>query len=570
VRRPRLGLGRPTPKDAVAGFVTGLFSVPEGMAYASIGGFNPVLGLYSGMVPTAVGSLFSRTVLMTTTLTSAIALTSRSVLSSAGLDPNDLDDVATLTVLVGAIMVVFGLLRVGAVMSFVSNAVMTGFTTGIALQIIAGVLGDATSYETDAHNTIAKIADSLTHLRDWDGTTLLVTLATVGVWAALRAVRRLERFAILGALLVVTVVVVAFSVGVRDVGDIGEVPSGLPHPVLPEPSVMPDLLAGAVAVALVALAQAAGIGTAVPNPDGSRTSVSGDFTAQGLANLAGGFFRALPTGGSLSRTGVATSAGAQTRWAGVFAGASLALVVLVAGGAAELIPMPVIGGLVIVIGAELVAGRLPDIRLVLHTGWLPTTAMAGTFLATTQLPLQQAILLGAGLSLLLYCVGAERAGRLRALVRQGDGRWRASAVPDELPSDAVTVLHYEGASVFAEVARLEESWPRSADARHAVVILHARAVPDIPSSTILKSLRSRARQLERQDCRLVVAGVDPALTDLLTRTGIRQDLGPDSVVPQTPVFFEALDTAYDAAAAWVASRAAAKTRNSEGENPELG
>ncbi|MDH2413853.1 SulP family inorganic anion transporter [Nocardioides sp. CER19] len=58
MRRPKLGLGRPTPKDAVAGFVTGLFSIPEGMAYASIGGFNPVLRLYSGMVPTALGSQF--------------------------------------------------------------------------------------------------------------------------------------------------------------------------------------------------------------------------------------------------------------------------------------------------------------------------------------------------------------------------------------------------------------------------------------------------------------------------------------------------------------------------------
>ncbi|MDF1605054.1 SulP family inorganic anion transporter [Nocardioides sp. YIM 152315] len=553
MRRPKLRVGRPTPKDAVAGFVTGLFSIPEGMAYASIGGFNPVLGLYSGMVPTTVGSLFSRTVLMTTTLTSAIALTSQSVLSSAGLDPDDLDNVATLTVLVGAIMVVFGLLRLGSVMSFVSNAVMTGFTSGIALQIVAGVLGDATGYETDAHNTIAKVVDSFAHVADWEVTTLLVALGTVAVWVAVRLVPRLEPFAILAALVVVTVVVVVFSIDVRDVGDIGQVPSGLPHPILPDPGVMPDLLAGAVAVALVALAQAAGIGAAVPNPDGSRTNLSGDFTAQGLANLAGGFFRALPTGGSLSRTGVATSAGARTRWAGIFAGVFLALVVLVAGGVAELIPMPVIGGLVIVIGAELVVGRLPDIRLVLHTGLLPAAAMLATFLATTELPLQQAILLGAGLSLLLFCVSAERSGRLRALVRE-DGRWRATAVPAELPSDAVTVLHHEGAGLFAEVTRLEEVWPRSADARNAVVILHARAVPDIPSSTVLKSLRRRARQLDDHGCRLMVVGIDPEQAELLSRTGLADDLGTDNIVQQAPVFFEALDAAYDDATRWVEDR----------------
>jgi Sulfate permease family len=67
-------LGRPGPRDVISGLVTGLFSIPEGMAYASIGGFNPVAGLYSGMVPGIIGSLFARTVLMVTTLTSAIAL----------------------------------------------------------------------------------------------------------------------------------------------------------------------------------------------------------------------------------------------------------------------------------------------------------------------------------------------------------------------------------------------------------------------------------------------------------------------------------------------------------------
>src|SRR5262249_10546934 len=127
-RRPDRGsrvasVSRPTPRDAVAGLVTGLFSIPEGMAYASIGGFNPRLGLYSGMLPTIVGSIFARTLLMVTTLTSAIALTSHSVLSQAGLHQTP-GNVATLTVLVGAVMFLLGALRLGSAMDFVSNAVM--------------------------------------------------------------------------------------------------------------------------------------------------------------------------------------------------------------------------------------------------------------------------------------------------------------------------------------------------------------------------------------------------------------------------------------------------------------
>jgi SulP family sulfate permease len=143
-------LGRPTPRDVLAGLVTGLFSIPEGIAYASIGGFNPAAGLYSGVVPGILASVFARTALMVTTLTSAIALSSRSVLAEKGLDPADPANVAALAVVVGAVMFVFGLLRFGSIMNFVSNAVMTGFSTGIALQIIAGVLNDATGYNRRA------------------------------------------------------------------------------------------------------------------------------------------------------------------------------------------------------------------------------------------------------------------------------------------------------------------------------------------------------------------------------------------------------------------------------------
>ena len=452
-------LGRPQFRDVIAGLVTGLFSIPEGMAYASIGGFNPVAGLYSGIVATIVGSALARTVLMVTTLTSALALSSRSVLTDAGLDPADPANVAALAIVVGVVMLVFGLLKFGSIMNFVSNAVMTGFTTGIALQIIAGVIKDATGYRPDSHNTIGKFINAFAHIGSWQLAPCLVALATVAVWAVFRLVKPLEAFATLIALVVVTVAVTVIRLDVETVGDIASIPNALPPFVIPHFAAMPDLLVGGLAVALVGLAQAAGISAAVPNPDRSRPSTSGDFVAQGAANLAGGFFGALPTGGSLSRTGVAVSAGAQTRWAGIFAGVWLAALVLIAGSLAELIPMPVIGGLILVIGAELVAGRWADINLVLRTAPLSAVAMIVTFLATTQLPLHTAILIGAITSLVLYCVKASESAELIALTPAVNGGWSRAPVPDAAPSDEVTVLHYSGVGLFAEVPRIDEEWP---------------------------------------------------------------------------------------------------------------
>jgi SulP family sulfate permease len=543
--------GKPTGRDVVAGLVTGLFSIPEGMAYASIGGFSPVAGLYSGVVPTIVGSLFARTVLMVTTLTSAIALSARSVLEQAGLDPADPGNIAMLVILVGVVMLLFGVLRLGSIMGFVSNAVMTGFTTGIAVQIVAGVLGDATGYDPESSNTIGKFIDWLAHLGSWDPASTVVAAGTIAVWALARLVKPLRSLATLVALAVVSVVVVAFHIDVEQVADIATIHRSLPTPMLPNWSAAPSLITGAVAVALVALAQAAGIGAAVPNPDGSRTDLSTDFTAQGLANVAGGIFQALPTGGSLSRTGVATSAGGRTRWAGIFAGIWLAVIVVTLGPYAELIPMPVIGGLLLVIGGELIAGRLPDIRLVLRTSKLPAAAMIVTFLATTQIPLQDAIFLGAGVSLLLFCVASARHGRLVALAPGRNGRWVVTEPPARTPSNAVTVLHYDGVSLFAEIPGLQQSWPDTSESTNAVIILSMRTVPDVPSSTVLKFLRGRQLELADRGNRFILAGVPAEMMAQLRRTGIIDHLDPANLYPARPELFGALDDAVADARRWI-------------------
>lgn len=535
--------GRPTGKDVVSGFITGLFSIPEGMAYASIGNFSAPLGLWSGIVPTIIGSMFARTVLMVTTLTSAIALTSHSVLTSAGLKTSDIGAIATLTVLTGIVMLTLGLLKLGSVMSYVSTAVMTGFTTGIALQIIAGVIDDATGYSPPSHNTVGKFIDAFTHIGQWQPLAVIVSASTVAVWLLARLVKPLKALATLIALVVVSVPVALLGTDVQLVSDIATVPRSLPPLTLPDISTIPALATGAVAVALVALAQAAGISAAVANPDGSRSDASKDFTAQGIANMAGGFFGALPTGGSLSRTGVGTSAGARTRWSGIFAGLWLALIVLAVGPLAGYIPMPVIGGLMIVIGGELVVGRWRDIVLVLRTSALSAAAMIVTFVATTGLPLQQAIFLGAALSMILSLAAISRTGRVLQLEKSEDG-WRIAEPPATLPSNRTTVIHYTGGTVFAEVNRLEEEWPRTAGAENAAIVLSLGAGPMVPSATFLKALDGIALKLQGQGIHLVVCGVPDRFRALLRRTGRLEHLADDDVVAATDKLNEALDIAY--------------------------
>ncbi|MEU9247821.1 SulP family inorganic anion transporter [Streptomyces sp. NPDC048385] len=399
-RGVRSRLGRPTRADVQAGAVTALFSVPEGMAYAAIAGFSPLAGLYTGAVPAVMGSLFARTALMVTTLTSAIALTSRTALSDAGLDPTDPSCVASLTLLVGVCMALFTALRLALLLRLVSGAAMTGFSAGIAVQIVAGAVDDATEYHSPHHNRLVHLADWFAHISTWSKAATAASAAAVVVWAVAHRHPRLHSLSILLALVTASAAVAVSGHAVPLAGSLGAVPAGLPRITLPDWQVLPRLLPGAAAVAVVAMAQAAGIPRTLSGSSGHKDSAAADILAQSMANLSGAFFQALPAGGSLSRTGVAQSAGARTRWAGVFSGLLLTVLVATIGPLAARIPLPVIGALVAVIGCKLIAARTRDIRGALDSGPVDAAAILLTFLATTQAPLDQALLVALAASLL--------------------------------------------------------------------------------------------------------------------------------------------------------------------------
>ncbi|MEV7111005.1 SulP family inorganic anion transporter [Streptomyces anulatus] len=269
-----------------------------------------------------------------------------------------------------------------------------GFSTGIALQIITGVLKDATGCRPQGHNKIHQLGDWLWHVGHWQLAATLTALATIALWALARAVKRLEP------------------------------------------------------VALVALAQAAGIAPSMPNPDGTRSDVNGDFRSQGYANLVGGLFQALPSGGSMSRTGVAVSAGARTRQA-----------------------------------------------------------------------------------------------RLVALVPKSDGRWETAPPPATLAPGEVTVLDYAGSSFFAELPRIETQLPSPGSVHGAALVLVVRALPDVPSSAMLKLLDRYAQRLADRGSHLILCGVQPPLLRLLKRSGIADRFGEDGIVPATQELFGGLDRA---------------------------
>jgi SulP family sulfate permease len=528
--------------NLIGGFVAGLYSVPEGIGYASLAGVSPMLGIYSGMVPVAIAAAFTGSVLMMSTLTSAIALTMGGILDEAGYTGAQVPQaVFTMALLAGLLMVALGALKLGTIVNYVSNAVMTGFVMGVAILIMVGKASDIFGYDpAGISNKVVKAADIVTHPGSWDPTTTAIGVGTIVLAFALKAVPQLAKYALVLVVIIGTAVVWLLSLDTTVIADNFAIPTGLaalPIPTglddLPDLVMIPTLLLGSVSVAVVALAQGAGIRPAFPNPDGSASSASRDFLGQGLGNVAGALFQSTPTGGSLSRTAVGADGGATSRVAGFAAAGTVVLLVVLLGPVVGQIPEAVIGGLLFVIGVELVTGRIPDARLAWQAGRRPMVLFAVTLLLTLTIPLQWAILGGAFLSLAAYVAASGSRPALKSLERDGDDWLMSDEIPATLPSDVPLLVRYSGPDFFADVPTVAERLPDADPKAPGVLVLDVGELGAY-SSTMLKELAKYHARLAAAGSGLVLISVSEHARATLAATGLLETLGADNVLPADP------------------------------------
>jgi SulP family sulfate permease len=336
---------------------------------------------------------------------------------------------------------------------------------------------------------------------------------------------------------------------VAQVGDVAKIPGGLPLPVLPDLSLVPELIAPAISLAIIGLVQGAGVSKAYPNPDGNYPDVSRDFTGQGAANAAAGLFQGMPLGGSVASTALNVSAGARSRWANVFAGLVIVVVVLLFSRAVGLVAMPAMAALLIVAGIQSI--KKEEVLDVWDVGWGPRLVMLVTFALTLTLPVQYAVLAGVILSVLVYLVSSAQDVRLTEITPNPDGTYREQLAPAELPSNAVTILHAYGNLFYAGASRLEELLPSAKKAERPVVILRLRRSDRI-ASTLINVLEHYEEQLQACGGKLMLAGVGPQVKEQLDVTETTRDvLGSENIFPATENIGEATRLAWAAAQAWL-------------------
>lgn len=552
--------GRLLLGEGLAGLPGAIGSVPDGMAASLLAGVNPIHGLYASMAGPIVGGLFASTSLVVVTTTSAAALAAGSTLD--GIASADKPEALfLLTLVAGAFMVLAGIFRLGRYTRFVSNSVMVGFLTGIAVNIVLGQIPAATGATGEGSIALTRAIDVVLHPARMHLPTVLVTLSALAI-LVVGGRTRFRSVAALSALVIPSIVVWVFGASsVASVADAGDIPSGVPFPALPSLRLLSlDLVVGALAVAVIVLVQGTGVSESAPNPDGTTSDTNRDFLAQGFGNVASGLVQGQPVGGSVGQTALNVAAGARTRWASIFSGVWM-LAILIAFA-------PVIGGVAmatlaaVLIYAAIGAIKVANVKLTLRHSVTSLVAGVTTFVCTLLLPVAAAVGLGVALSLLLQLNREALDLTVVRLVPLDDGTVSERSVPPRLESRGVVMLDVYGSLLFAGARTLEARLPDPTGAVSPAVVLRLRGRTSL-SSTAIQVLSRYAQKVSDAGGRMYLSGVDPAIISRLRATPAIEALGPVELVPATNVLGASSREAYERARIWLA-RQTAPTEDEDG------
>ena len=534
--------------DAVAGLVLGVESVPDGLAGGLLAGVNPVYGLYAYMVGTFTGGLFTSSSFMAVQATGAMAIVVADVaIVHTAEDPNRI--LFTLSILTGIFMLAAGLFKLGSILRFVSNAVMVGFINAVGVNIILGQLDNFTGYEAEGANRVIRTFDLILNFTQIHLGTFTIGVLTIVLIVALERTK-LGPLGMVVGIIVGSALVPILGWGVAQLNDIADIPNSLPFPVMPQWSAMFSLIIPALSLAFIGLVQGAGVSANFPDADGNYPDASRDFVGQGAANIAVGIFQGMPVGGSMSASSLVKKAGAKTRMALLISSVVMAIVILIFGDAVGYIAMPSLAGLLMIVGFRTI--KPADIKAVWRTGTTQAMVMTVTFVLTMIIPLQYAVLVGVGISMILYIINQSNRVTIKRWIPDGQGNMRETDPPETVGSSEVIILQPYGSLFFAAAPVFEELLPDIVDTTHdSVVILRLRGRTDL-GSTFMDVLRRYAEELNAVDSKLVIISADERIHEQLAVTRVTVAVGSENIYTSDEWVGSTVKRAYADAVAWVA------------------
>jgi len=524
--------------DIIAGLTTAAVVIPKAMAYATVAGLPIELGIYTAIIPALVYVVLgtSRVLSVTTTTTIAILVGAQLTAVVPDGDPARLlQALATLALMVGAVLMLASVLRLGFFADFVSYPVQVGFKAGIGFVIIADQVPKLFGFKIHKEGFFRDVWSIFEALPK----TLMIT-AVIGV-GSIVALALIKKFLpkwpapliVLGAAIAAAG---AWGLQSQGVSLVGAVPSGLPSFRLPDLSLAQAMWPGALGIALMSFTETIAVGRAFARSDDPALKPNVELFATGAGNLAGGFLGALPSGGGASQTATNLGTGARTQLSCLASALVAVLAALFLSPVIALMPNAALAGVVIIYSLGLIQpGEFREMSRVRRTEFIwALAAMLGVMVLGTL----QGILVAIVIS--LFALGYQVAnppvhvlGRERGTTKF---RPRSPEHPDDEFEPGLLLARLEGRLFFLNAERIGDKLRAlMSEQKPRVVVLDLRAVFDVEYSA-LKMLIVAEERLRADGVELWLGAMQPDVQAMINRSPLGEALGPGRM-------FTSIDTA---------------------------
>lgn len=523
--------------DVRAGMVVTALLIPAGMGYAEVAGLPPETGLYATIVPLIAYAIFGPSRILVLGPDSSLApIIAAAILPLALADGQRAVALAgLLAIMVGALLLLGGILRLGFVTDLLSKPIRVGYLNAIALLVIVSQIPKLLGFSTDADGVWPEFVAIVQSIAAGDALPMAVAFG-LGSLVIIFVLKWLKS-PVPGVLVVVVVSMVLTAVfALQDsLPVVGALPQGLPAPALAGLmwSDVAALAGPAAGIALVAFTDSAVLSRTFAARRGEDVSGSQEMSGIGIANIAGGVLGGFPISASSSRTPVAEQAGSRSQLTGVVGALLILAFILIAPGLTEFLPSATLAA--VVIGAAVSLIDVRGLRALWRMDKLDAGLSLAAFLGVLVVGVLEGIIVAIILSLLAVINRSWRPyraelGRVPGLRGYHD----LSRYPEEgqrLPG--IVIVRFDAPLFFANGASFDD-WVRSrvrqAGSEVRTVILAAEPITDI-DTTAIDELVELDEYLQVHGIRLIIAEMKDPVIDILRQYGVTDRFTPDRFAP---------------------------------------
>jgi high affinity sulfate transporter 1 len=524
-------------KDVVAGLVLSALLIPQGMAYAELAGLPPITGLYTSVLCLLGYAVFgpSRVLVLgpDSSLGPMIAATVTPLLMAGGDPAKAVALASLLAILVGVIMVVAGFAKFGFIADLLSKPTQIGYMNGLAVTIIVGQLPKLFGFSVDANGLVSEFSAFVSHVADdANGAAATVGLASLaGILVLQRLLPKVP--AVLVAVVLASIAVNAFDLQAHGVKTIGVLPRGFPPFTIPSAawSDVPPLFVGALAIAVVALADTMSTASSFASRHGERVRGNQEMIGIGAANIGAGLFQGFPVSTSGSRTAVADQAGSRSQVTGVVGAVVITLVLVLFPSLMQYVPQPTLGA--IVIAAALSLADIRGTRRLWQQQRVECVLSIVALLGVALLGVLPGILIAVALSILnvfrrVWWPHQAELGRVEGI----DGLHDTARYPDAELLPGLVVYRFDAPLIFANSRIFGDEIRAIAENRPGLkwIVIAAEPVTDV-DTTASDMLQALDIWLNERGISLIFAELKDPVREKIERYELTRTIDPDHFFP---------------------------------------